>query len=292
MKPAPFAYHRAESTEHAVELLSGLGDAAKILGGGQSLIPMMNMRLARPQALIDISRLADLSYIRSNGEGFELGATTTHAQLERFADYPGSLDVVARAAAWIGHPAIRTRGTIGGSLAHCDPAAEWPTLMTALRASAVISGHGTSREEPMETFLGGLFTTTLADDELLIAIKILRAPDLAGFAEYARRHGDFGIAIAAVACDLTEGRVTDPHIVLGGVDFTPIRAAGAEAAMAGELPTPELFAAAGDIAATEIEPLSDSHASSGYRKQLIRSLVTEAWAASQAPDGTQKGNGP
>ncbi len=291
MKPARFAYHRAETTEQAVDMLSRLGDDAKILAGGQSLIPMMNFRLARPQALIDVSGLADLSYVRPDGEGLQIGALTTHGKLERHADYPGALDVVADTARWIGHPAIRTRGTIGRSLAHSDPAAEWPVLMTALDATVVIARQGASRQESVETFLEGLFTTTLADTELLVEIRIPAPPTCAGFAEYARRHGDFAIAMAAVAFSVNEGRIANARIVLGGIDFAPVRAGAAESAMAGQAPTVELFSAASDIAATEIDPLTDTQASGAYRRRLVRTLVaracSSAYVAARAPEGGQ-----
>ncbi|MDF1597953.1 MAG: xanthine dehydrogenase family protein subunit M [Acidimicrobiia bacterium] len=273
MKPAKFTYHRAEDVEQAISLLTDLGADAKILAGGQSLMPMMNFRLARPTALVDISGIPGLSHITRQTGGMDLGALATHWQLEHFSSFPGALAVVAETAQWIGHPAIRRRGTIGGSLAHSDPVAEWCVLMTALNAVVVVGGPGGIREEPVEAFLRGYFSTSLEANEIVLRVRIPRIPDHAGFDEYARRHGDFAIVMVAVAFDIVDGRVEGPRVVLGGVGGRPERARGAEQALAGQRPTKDLFEAAAGIAAAETDPASDTLGSAEYRRHLVRTLV-------------------
>jgi carbon-monoxide dehydrogenase medium subunit len=288
MKPAKFTYHRAEDVERAISLLTELGTDAKILAGGQSLIPMMNFRLARPTALVDISRIADLSHITRQGGGMDFGALATHWQLEHFSSFPGALAVVAETARWIGHPAIRRRGTIGGSLAHSDPVAEWCVLMTALNAVVVVGGPGGIREEPVEAFLKGYFTTSLQANEILLRVRIPRIPDHAGFDEYARRYGDFAIVMVAVAFDVVDARVKGPRVVLGGVGGRPERVHGAEQALEGQRPIGSVFEAAANIAAAETDPASDTLGSAAYRRHLVRTLVRRSCVAAIDRTDTQR----
>jgi CO/xanthine dehydrogenase FAD-binding subunit len=200
MKPAPFEYDAPESLDEALELLASYGDETKVLAGGQSLVPLLNFRLARPERLVDINRIAELSYIRRDGDRLKLGALTRTAQLERSELVAEQWPILREAVCYAGHPQIRSRGTVGGSVAHADPAAELPVALTALGARFVVrSARGERTLEAGELFAGYL-TTTLEPDELLVEIDVPPLPVGAGtaFVEYARVHGDFALAGAAV----------------------------------------------------------------------------------------------
>jgi carbon-monoxide dehydrogenase medium subunit len=272
MKPAPFAYHLASGVDHAVELISTLGDEAKFLAGGQSLVQMMNFRLARPTALIDISRLSELSYLQRRDGSLTVGALARHRSLETAGDLEG-LGVLSRTARWIGHLPIRMTGTFGGSLAHADPAAEWCVLSVLLDAEIVARRVDAERIVPASAFFLGFFTTALEPDELLVETRFPRAPGRAALTEFAPRQGDFALVIAAAALELDGARVRDCRLTLGGVDATPIRLPGAEAVLAGEEPGPDAFREAAAVAARSIDPASDSHASAAYRRRLTEVLV-------------------
>jgi carbon-monoxide dehydrogenase medium subunit len=266
VKAADFDYYRVDSLEDAIERLGELGEDAKVLAGGQSLVPMMNFRLARPAALVDITRVEELRGIsRSNGE-LRIRAATTHAEVEHAAELEGGYEVMRAAAKWVGHEPIRSRGTFGGSLAHADPTAEWCLIAVALDAVIEIAGPQGEREVPAEDFLLGYFTTALEPDELVTAVRCPAPVKRAAMHEFARRHGDF--ALVAVAVALGE----EPRVVLGGVGDVPVRAREAERLLAaGESPE-----AAARAAAEEIEPGHDLHASPGYRRRLAETLVRRA----------------
>src|SRR5215467_13515611 len=235
MKPAPFSYHRARSAEEAVSLLAELGDDAKLIAGGQSLVAMMNFRLARPAALVDISRLAELRYVRADDGELRIGALALHRDLERLAD-PGVLagfGMLPRAARYIGHYAIRAAGTFGGSIAHADPAAEW--CMAALLFDAEVLARGPCGERviPVSSFFKGFLETELSADEMITEVRLPVPRPGAAICEFARRHGDFAIVAAAAAVDSDRGVCRYARVVLGGVGSTVERAAGAEATLIG-----------------------------------------------------------
>jgi aerobic carbon-monoxide dehydrogenase medium subunit len=275
VKAAPFAYHRVDTAQDAVERLSELGPDAKVLAGGQSLVPMMNFRLARPPALVDITRARELRGMRRSGDVLRIGALTTHAEVEHAgAELDGGYELLRRAAAWVGHAPIRARGTFGGSLAHADPSAEWCMLAVALDATIEIAGPAGTRELLVEDFLLGYFTTALGPDELLAAVRFPATCRRGAIEEFARRHGDF--AIVAVVVALPEDGA--PRVVIGGVDEVPLRARDAERIVAEAGAVPDCFADAGRAAAAEIEPASDLHASAEYRRELTEVLVRRALA--------------
>jgi len=268
VKPAPFDYIRASSVEHAVtQLAAANGDGeGKIIAGGQSLMPLLALRLAQPSVLIDINRVPGLSAISSRSGGLRIGALTRHRALASQEENP----LLAEAARWVGHAAIRTRGTLGGSLAHADPAAELPVVAAAAGAVALVAGPGGRRTIAAADLFTGALQTSLDDDELIEAVEF---PTLGrwGFAEFARRHGDFGLVIAAVA--EADGRL---RLALGGVAATPVRPAAAEAVLAGGPLNSARISEAAEAAAGEIKPVGDIHATAAYRRQLTRVLVTRA----------------
>ena len=280
MKPAAFDYHRVERVEDALERLAELGEDAKVLAGGQSLVAMMNFRLVRPRALVDITRIPDLDYIARDGEALRIGALTTHREIELLRDpeVVAGYEVLPNAAKWVGHYPIRTRGTFGGSIAHADPSAEWCMLALALDATIVATGPDGEREIPAQDFFLGFFTTALEPGELLTEIRFPRPRPHAALHEFARRHGDFAIVAVAVAVDVDGDRMTEARVVVGGVDEVPLRVEAAEQALEGAAPGGEAFAEAGRAAAGAVDPSSDVHGSAQYRKDLTDVLVRRALA--------------
>ena len=278
MKLPPFEYHLAESVDDAVGLLAEWGDEAKVLAGGQSLVPLLAFRLARPAHLIDVNGLSDLAYI-TDGDGLEIGATVRHRDAERSEVVMAEAPIVAAALQFVGHAAIRNRGTIGGSIAHADPAAEMPTVFTALGGEVVARSTRGVRTIPADSFIEGFLTTALEPDELVTAIRLPPWPASTGWAfdEFSRRNGDFAIVGVATMIGLgTDGRVSDARLVFSGVGATPVRALEAERAMIGEMPSAELWTAAGDQAGAALDPPADLHGSPAYRRQLARVLATRS----------------
>jgi len=278
MKPAPFSYHRARSADEAVSLLAELGDEAKLLAGGQSLVAMMNFRLARPAALVDISRLAGLRYVRAGGGGLRIGALALHRDLERLAD-PAVLSgfgMLPRAAGYIGHYAIRAAGTFGGSIAHADPAAEWCMAALLFDAEIVARGPGGDRVIPAAGFFTGFLETGLRPDEMIVEVRLPAPRPGAAICEFARRHGDFAIVAVAAAVDVTDGVCRDARVVLGGVAGTVQRAAAAEAALIGSAVDEAAIAAAAREAAAGVDPPGDIHGSAEYRRHLVGVLSARA----------------
>lgn len=289
MKPPPFEYARPESVEEALELLHQHGDDAKVLAGGQSLIPMLGFRLARPGVLVDVGRLDVLAGIRPGPAGeLTIGPLTTHHALEQMSGEARTrFPVLPRGASLIGHHPIRTRGTFGGSLCHADPAAEWCVLAVLLDAVMTASSLRGDRQVSAADLFAGFLTTTLAPDELVTAVRLPRPRPHATIVEVAPRHGDFAIVAVAVATDLDpEGRCQDPRIVLGGVGATPVRAVRAEAVMAGRRPTDQVLIAAAREAAA-IDPPADAHASAAHRRRLTAVLVRRAWEEIRAQMTTE-----
>ena len=287
MKPASFAYHRAASVGEALELLAREGEDAKVIAGGQSLVPLMAFRLARPSALIDIARISDLRYVRRDGDVLRIGALATHRDVETNAE-PGVLDgyaVLPRAARFIGHYPIRTRGTFGGSIAHADPTSEWCMLAMLLDAMVVVTSAQGSRIVAASDFFLGVFTTALGADELVTEVRFTTPAPRSAIREFARRQGDFAIVAASASVELDDGVVRSARIALAGVGDAPVRAAEAEALLAGASPTEATFAEAGRAAAAGLRPPSDIHGSSDYRKQLASVLVERALADAVNADG-------
>jgi carbon-monoxide dehydrogenase medium subunit len=280
VKPATFDYHRVDRVEDALERLAELGEDAKVLAGGQSLVPMLNFRLVRPPALVDITRIPDLRYVVRDGDALRIGALTVHREIEalRDPDIVAGYELLPRAARWVGHYPIRTRGTFGGSVAHADPSAEWCMLAVLLDATVVVAGPDGEREVPAADFFLGFFTSALEPGELLVEVRFPRPRPRAALQEFARRHGDFAVVAAAVAVDVDGDRIRDPHIVIGGVDEVPLRVRAAEEALDGAAPGGEAFAAAGRAAADAVEPSADVHGSAEYRKELTDVLVRRALA--------------
>jgi aerobic carbon-monoxide dehydrogenase medium subunit len=276
VKPAPFAYHRAHSVAEAVALLAELGDEAKILAGGLSLVPMMNFRLARPAALVDITRIEGLSYLNADATGLRIGALTTHRAVETTRD-PAVLHdyaVLPRAARWIGHYPIRSRGTFGGSIAHADPAAEWCLLAVLLGAQVVLTGPRGARTVPAAEFFQGYYTTAAGPDEMITELRFPRPEPNAVLTEFAQRQGDFAIVAVAVSADIEQGVCREGRVVLGGVGPLPVQVDAAP--LAGQPAGPATWQAMGEHAASQIDPPDDLHGSADYRRRLTATLVARA----------------
>lgn len=277
MKPAAFDYYRPQTVDEALSLLAAHGDDAKPIAGGQSLIPAMNFRLATPAILVDLNALSALAYIEEESGGLRVGGMTRQRTIERSLAVAKEQPLVAEAMPFIAHPAIRNRGTIGGSLAHADPAAELPAVMLALDAQFGIASSSTSRTVKADEFFVGLFATAIEPGELLTEIFIPAAPRRNGvaFQEISRRHGDFALVgvAASVALD-PQGRCASARIALLSVGDRPMLGRHAADALVGQVPSEEAIRAAADAAATaDIDPSSDIHASAKYRRQLARVLT-------------------
>jgi aerobic carbon-monoxide dehydrogenase medium subunit len=283
MKPAPFDYHRPETATEAVRLLAELGDEAKVLAGGQSLIPMLALRLTAFGHLVDVGRIDGLRGVERRNDRVWIGAGTSAAAVEHSADLAAGVPLLTRATPYVGHFQIRNRGTIGGSLAHADPAAEYPAVAVALDAELeALSPRGT-RRIPAGSFFTGLWGTALEPDELLTGVTFPVWSGRCGFAveELARRHGDFAIAGAAVAVELdADNRVRRCGIGLIGLGPTPVRAGKAEAAAIGA-PVDDLDPEeVGRLAVADLDVVpSDLHGSSAYRTGIGTVMAARAWAA-------------
>lgn len=269
MKPAPFAFARPQTVAEALSLLASDSDA-KAIAGGQSLVPLMNMRLARPHLLVDLNGIAALDYQRLNGM-VSLGALTRHSYLAGNEELGSKAPLVAWATRHIGHVATRSRGTLGGSLAHADPAAELPAVLLALDARVLVAGPAGERSLAMDAFARGFFTTALSDGELVVGVEL--PPDrmaLAwGFDEVARRRADFALAGVTVTVDNAGGELRDARVVAFGVADTPVRLTEVERAVEGKEPgsvTPLLARQARDLAARDV-------AADSYRLDVVAALT-------------------
>ena len=281
MKPAPFEYHRPETAAEATALLAELGDAAKVLAGGQSLIPMLALRLAVFEHLVDIGRIGELKGIERRNGSLRIGAGTVDSALEHDATVAEAVPLLARATPYVGHFQIRNRGTVGGSLAHADPAAEYPAVALALDAQFEALSPGGSRTIAATEFFTGLWSTALEADELLTAVEFPVWSGRCGFAveELARRHGDFAIAGAAVAIELDgDDRVARCGIGLIGMGSTPLRATPAEQAAVGATASSLDADELGRLAVSELSSVpADLHGSADYRTRVGAVMVTRAW---------------
>jgi carbon-monoxide dehydrogenase medium subunit len=290
MKPPVFDYVAATSVEGAVAALAGAGGEAKILAGGQSLVPMLNFRLLRPALLVDINRIAGLAYIEEAADHIRVGALTRHYQLETSGFIARHLPVVACAMTHVAHLAIRNRGTIGGSLSHADPAAELPMLALLLDAEFHIASPAGKRVAAARDFFLDALTVALDTAEMLTEIVLPKLPPQTGwgFEEVARRHGDFALAAAAATLTVADGAIRQARIALTGVGPTALRAAEAEAMLTGHAPDGALVDRVIDAVRSVISPETDLHASSDYRRHLAGVLtgrvLTAAWRrATQSP---------
>jgi carbon-monoxide dehydrogenase medium subunit len=280
VKPAAFRYFAPRTVEEALDLLAEHGDDGKILAGGQSLVPAMNFRLARPASLIDINRIAALDYLREEAGALRIGALARHARFERPVASGALGPFLPRVAHQIAHLPIRVRGTFAGSLAHADPASEWCVVAATLDAELVAeSRRGTRNLRPDEYFTGAL-TTALEPDELLTEIRLPLLGDQwrSGFAEFSRRAGDYALAMCAAFLRIEQGRIVEARIGLGGAADRPARIAAAERLLIGSDGGDDAKRAAGDAAAQAIEPLVDVQADAEYRRDLVRAMVNRAVA--------------
>jgi carbon-monoxide dehydrogenase medium subunit len=277
MKPGPFEYHAPASLDEALAMLSKL-ENAKIIAGGQSLVAMMNFRYAMPDHLVDLGNVGGLAGLQFDAPDLRIGAMTRQRDLEFSAALADKAPLFKAALAHVGHRQTRNRGTLGGSLAHADPAAELPTVCLALDAKIEIAGAAATRLVPMREFAVGFMTTALGHDEILLAVHIQPWPAGHGysFQEFARRHGDFAVVGVAVLLDAgKDGVVTRASIALCGVTDRPIRRDDAEAALLGHRLDDSVIARAAALAA-DVEATSDIHGDSTYRRHLARVLTARA----------------
>jgi aerobic carbon-monoxide dehydrogenase medium subunit len=298
VKPAPFTYHVANDVAEAVALLTELGEDAKVLAGGQSLVPMMNLRLARPSALVDITRIPGLDYLTAGPDGLHVGALTRHRTVETTQD-PAVLagfGVLQRAARWIGHYPIRSRGTFGGSIAHGDSTAEWCILAVLLGAQVVLQGPDGQRQVGAGDFFEGFFTTAAGPDEVITEVWFPAPAPRAALTEFAPRQGDFATVAAAVSMDLggpsdaggvggngqpDGGVLRQVRVVLGGVSPAPFVVD--TTSLDGQPAEPGTWREAGELAAAQIDPPDDESGDAKYRRRLTATLVSRALAEASGP---------
>jgi CO/xanthine dehydrogenase FAD-binding subunit len=279
VKPPKFEYTAPNTVEEVLAVLSQYGDDAKILAGGQSLVPLMNMRLARPKYIVDINRLGGLAYLKEEDGVLAVGALTRHKQVEKSDLVRRKNPLLSEAATFIGHPQVRNRGTAGGTLAHADPAAELPAVITALGGELVVQGPaGIRKATPHEFFLTFL-TVQMEPTEMLVEARF---PNIIGktgtaFLEFSRRHGDFAIVAVAAAVTLdSNGACQKVGIGLAGVGPTPIKPVGAEKILTGQVLKDEVIEEAAIKASEESDPGSDVHGSSEYRREMVRVFTRRA----------------
>lgn len=273
MKPHPFEYADPDTLEAALGLLAEVGDEAVVIAGGQSLVPLLNLRLARPELVIDPRRIPELSQFEVGVGGLRAGAMARVSDVEgdpRVGDVPGLVEALGQ----IGHPQIRARGTIGGSVAHADPAAELPALLVALDGEVVLESAARGRRvvEASDFFLGPLMTVREAD-ELITSVWFPAHAGSLRVLEVAKRPGDFAMVGAVVGYAMANGVLSDPCVTLFGVAGRPVRVRSAEELLAGASPEPQVFAAAAALVRDEIEPNADIHATADYRRHVAATLV-------------------
>ena len=275
MKLPHFDYEAPNTVSEAVELLAEHLDEASVLAGGQSLIPLLALRLARPAVLIDINRIDELSGVSATDGWVAIGAMTREYAAEESGTVADAVPLLAAALPLIGHEAIRSRGTIGGSLAHADPAAELPAVARALDAEFVVRGPSGERAVPAAEWFEGYLTTSRRPDELLIEVRFPTAGPGTGisFQEVARRHGDFAIVGLAASLTISGGAISDARLALAGMSDVPVRAADAEDLLVGESPSAELFEEAARRATDDLDPPGDLHGSPDYRMKVAGALV-------------------
>jgi carbon-monoxide dehydrogenase medium subunit len=288
LKPAPFTYFAPQSVSEALVLLREHGEGAKLLAGGQSLVPLMNFRLIRPRVLIDINGLRELASLAVTDDGVTAGALVRQRELERSSEVARRLPILSEAIRFVGHPVIRNRGTVGGSLVHADPAAELPIVAMALDAEFQLQSAKGSRTLAAREFFTGYLSTAIASDELLVKIHLPLCPAHSGwcFTEIARRQGDFALVAVALLLGFNGDRsVSFARIALGGIGGVPLRAGTAEESLLGKRPSETLFREAAQAAAQGLEPENDIHASAAYRRHVAEVLVRRALETARSRAG-------
>lgn len=280
MKASAFSYARATSVVNALELLAAHGDKAKVLSGGQSLMPAMNLRLISPELVVDISGLAELRGIAVKDGILTIGALARHVDLLKSAEIAAHAPLLADAVTHVAHPAIRNRGTIGGSLAHADPASELPACMLALAATIIVRGPGGERRIAATEFFTGIYETALSPQELLVAVELPVAPSGSShfFHEFARRHGDYAIVGLAVQAVIQDGRFSDLRLGFFAVGDRPLLARAAGKLINAPV-TPALLSDALSDLADELDPQEDHQATPAMRRHLAKVLLTRCVAA-------------
>ncbi len=276
MIPASFDYEVATSVDNAISLLAGGGDDAKLIAGGHSLLPLMRLRLARPSLLIDIGRLSDLSYVRESDDTIAVGALTRHHDVQHSELLKEKCPLLAYTAGQVGDPQVRHRGTIGGSLAHGDPASDLPTALLALRAEFVVQGPGGERTLPASDFFTGFFETALSPNEMITEIRVPRLDGEYGWSyqKFNRRAQDWAIVGVAALVERSNGRIAQARVALTNMGSRPLRAAAVEDALADA--GADVISGAAEHAADGTSPPSDTNASGEYREHLARVLVRRA----------------
>ena len=284
MKPAAFSYHAPRSLDEALDLLALHGDEGKLLAGGQSLVPAMNFRLARPAVLIDINRIAALDFLGAENGWLRIGALSRHVAFERPVAAGPLGALLPRIARDVAHLPIRVRGTFAGSLAHADPAAEWTLAAATLGAEILARSSAGERALAADGFFRTAFTTALRPDELITEVRLPLLGDAwrCGFMEFSRRKGDFALAMALAVVRLEGGRIAEARIGVGGAEHRPRRIEAAEQVLVGASAGKEAFAEAGAAVAAALEPASDIHASAEYRRDLAGVMTRRALAAALA----------
>jgi carbon-monoxide dehydrogenase medium subunit len=280
MKAAAFAYARATSVSNALELLGAHGDRAKVLSGGQSLMPAMNLRLISPELIVDIGEIAELRGITVTGDMVRIGALMRHVDLLRSAEIAAHAPLLTDAIAHIAHPAIRNRGTIGGSLAHADPASELPACMVALNAIIIIRGQAGERRIAASDFFTGIYETALSAQELLVAVELptARKNSVHFFHEFARRHGDYAIAGLAAQAIVEGGVIADLRLAFFAVGDRPILAKAAEKLVKTAI-TAAILSEASTALGDELDPHDDQQASASMRRHLAKVLLARCVSA-------------
>lgn len=280
MKAAAFAYARAKSVDDALQLLAAHGERAKVLSGGQSLMPAMNLRLISPELIVDIGGITELQGIVLKGDVLRIGALTRHLDLQRSPEVATHAPLLADAIAHVAHPAIRNRGTLGGSLAHADPAAELPACMLALDAVIVVRGAGGERRIAATDFFQGIFQTALTVEDLLVAVElpIGRNSSIHFFHEFARRHGDYAIAGLAAHADIESGVLTRLRLAFFAIGDRPVLAQTA-GKLVNVAVTPKLLSEVSGALGDELDPQDDQQASSAMRRHLAKVLFARGIAA-------------
>src|SRR5580704_2374387 len=275
MKLPPVEYEAPAIVAEAIDLLAEHLDEASVLAGGQSLIPLLALRLARPAVLIDINGIDELSGVSATDGWVAIGAMTREYVAEESEEVADTVPLLAAALPLIGHEAIRSRGTIGGSLAHADPAAELPAVARALDAEFVVRGQSGERVVPAAEWFEGYLTTSRRPDELLVEVRFPTAGQGTGisFQEVARRHGDFAMVGLATSVTLSDGVISDARLAFAGMSDVPVRATAAEDLLVGERPSTELFKEAARRATGDVDPPADLHGSSDYRKTVAAAIV-------------------
>jgi aerobic carbon-monoxide dehydrogenase medium subunit len=285
MKPAPFTYHAPKTVADALDILAEVaGDDGRVLAGGQSLVPTMAFRLARPKHLVDINGLRELDYIERQDNKLLIGAATRHAAFEKPVEDGPLGRLLAEVVRHIAHHPIRTRGTFCGSIAHADPASEWCAVAAALDAEMVAESAKGTRVIAAKDFFQGVMTTALREDELLTEVRlpILPGDARAGFAEFSRRAGDYAVAMAVGTYRMKGGTMADVRLAIGGAEPAPRRMTEAERTLIGKPPNLGAFQAAAHAVMKVIDPLDDANVSADYRREIARAMVVRALEAASA----------